>query len=67
MAQTAKSDRGQKVRTIAVKIDRAIVTQAKMVAAYRGTTISDVLGSAARDSVDRQYRETVRTLAARVG
>ena len=28
---------------------------------------SDVLGAAARDTVDRQYRETVRTLAAKVG
>ncbi len=66
MAKAAKSERtqAQAGRTIAVKIDGAIVMQAKMVAAHRGTTASDVLGAAARDTVDRQYRETVRTLAA---
>lgn len=48
--------------TIAVKIDRALGTKAKMIAADRGVDTADYLSESLRSIIDRDWSRLVRQM-----
>ena len=49
---------------ISVKLDRAVVGKAKMVATHRGVSVAELLSEAVRPVIDRAYAAMLRELEA---
>jgi hypothetical protein len=47
---------------VVVKVDRAIVGKAKMIATHRGISVAEMLTDAARPAIDRAYAQMLREL-----
>lgn len=52
---------------VAVKIDRAVVSKAKLIAAHRGKSVAQLLSEILAAPIDRQYAEMIRELEGRQG
>jgi hypothetical protein len=59
-AGVAKKKDGSELKTATVKIDRTIVTRAKVLAADRGETVAAFLSDLLRAPVDREWSKMVR-------
>jgi hypothetical protein len=64
MKKTTNQPKDQKYTTI--RMDRAVVQMAKIVAASRGVTITDILRDAAMPSVKEWYVDLIRKTGPRV-
>jgi hypothetical protein len=60
VAGVAKKKDGSELKTATVKIDRTIVTRAKVLAADRGETVAAFLSDLLRAPVDREWSKMVR-------
>ena len=49
---------------VAVKMDRAVVGKAKMIATHRGISVAELLSDAARPVIDKAYAQMLRELEA---
>jgi hypothetical protein len=49
---------------VAVKVDRAIVGKAKMIATHRGISVAELLSDAAKPVIDKAYAQMLRELEA---
>jgi hypothetical protein len=49
---------------VAVKVDRAVVGKAKMIATHRGISVAELLSDAARPVIDKAYAQMLRELDA---
>jgi hypothetical protein len=49
---------------VAVKVDRAIVGKAKMIATHRGISVAELLSDAAKPIIDKAYAQMLRELEA---
>jgi hypothetical protein len=58
MAKAKRSERDD----IAVKVDRAIIGKAKLVATHRGISVAELLTELLRAPVDRAYAQMLREL-----
>lgn len=47
---------------VTVKLDRAVVAKAKLIAAHRGTTVAELLTEAVKGPIDRLYLAMLREL-----
>jgi hypothetical protein len=47
---------------VAVKVDRAIVGKAKMVATHLGISVAELLSDAAKPTIDKAYAQMIRDL-----
>ncbi len=52
---------------VAVKIDRAVVGKAKMIATHRGISVAELLSDLASPGVDKAYAQMLRELDSRAG
>lgn len=50
---------------VAVKLDRAIVAKAKVVAAHRGVTLAELLSGSLKAPIDQAYAQMIRELNAK--
>jgi hypothetical protein len=58
----AKRGEGKEPPTAAVKIDRALVTKAKMIAGDKGVDLAQYLSDAMRAVVERDWAKMVRRI-----
>lgn len=49
---------------IAARIDRALVSKAKLIAAHQGKSVAEVLSEAAKPAIDKAYAAMLRDLEA---
>jgi hypothetical protein len=49
---------------VTVKLDRALVAKAKLIAAHRGSNVAELLSELLRAPIDRAYAQMVRELEA---
>ena len=47
---------------VAVKVDRAIVSKAKLIASDSGITVAELLSDLLKPAIDKAYREMLRRL-----
>lgn len=59
---TKQNSRRRKAPTASVRIEEGIARQSDLIAAHRGTAVSDYLSEKLRDSVQRDYDQAVRDL-----
>ena len=49
---------------VSVKLDRAIVGKAKLIATHEGTSVAELLSEILRPHVDKRYAQMLRSLEA---